>query len=72
MPRPGQWGPKFNYGHYDKNLDVFPARKYVVESIRFWVEKFHVDGIRFDATRAIANFDAMRELTHEAQSLSRP
>ncbi|HVZ72772.1 MAG TPA: alpha-amylase family glycosyl hydrolase [Polyangia bacterium] len=58
-----QWGPKFNYGHYDSNLDIFPARKYVIDSIRFWVEKFHVDGIRFDATRAIANFDAMKELT---------
>ena len=58
-----QWGPKFNYGHYDENLKVFPARKYVIESIRFWVEKFHIDGIRFDATRAIANFDALHELT---------
>ena len=58
-----QWGPKFNYGHYDENLKVFPARKYVIESIHFWVEKFHIDGIRFDATRAIANFDALRELT---------
>ncbi len=58
-----QWGPKFNYGHYDGNLKVFPARKYVIESIRFWVEKFHIDGIRFDATRAIANFDALHELT---------
>jgi 1,4-alpha-glucan branching enzyme len=57
-----QWGPKFNYAHYDENLGVFPARKYVIESIRFWVEKFHIDGIRFDATRAISNFDALREL----------
>ena len=57
-----QWGPKFNYGHWDENLKVFPARKYVIESIQFWVEKFHIDGIRFDATRAIANFDALREL----------
>jgi 1,4-alpha-glucan branching enzyme len=61
-----QWGPKFNYGHYDSNLKLFPARKYVTESIRFWVEKFHIDGIRFDATRAIASFDALRELTGAA------
>jgi 1,4-alpha-glucan branching enzyme len=61
-----QWGPKFNYGHYDENLGVFPARKYVVESIRFWVEKFHIDGIRFDATRGIANFDVLKELTTAA------
>jgi 1,4-alpha-glucan branching enzyme len=62
-PAEMQWGPKFNYGHYDENLKIFPARKYVIESIRFWVEKFHIDGIRFDATRAIANFDALHELT---------
>ncbi len=58
-----QWGPKFNYQHYDANLKLFPARKYVIESIHFWVEKFHIDGVRFDATRAISNFDALRELT---------
>jgi 1,4-alpha-glucan branching enzyme len=61
-----QWGPKFNYGHHDENLGVFPARKYVIESIKFWVEKFHIDGIRFDATRGIANFDVLKELTAAA------
>jgi 1,4-alpha-glucan branching enzyme len=63
-----QWGPKYNYSHYDKNLDVFPARKYVIDSIQFWVEKFHIDGIRFDATRAIKDFAVMRELADAAYS----
>ena len=45
------WGPKFNYAHYDSNHKIFPARKYVIESIQYWVEVFHIDGIRFDATR---------------------
>jgi 1,4-alpha-glucan branching enzyme len=58
-----QWGPKFNYEHFDANLKIHPARKYVIDSIRFWIDKFHIDGIRFDATRAIGNFDVMRELT---------
>lgn len=61
-----QWGPKFNYFHYDEEYDIFPARKYVIDSIAFWVEKFHIDGIRFDATRAIAHFDVMRELADAA------
>lgn len=61
-----QWGPKFNYAKWDDNLKVFPARKYVIESIQFWVEHFHIDGIRFDATRAIRDFDTMRELTDAA------
>lgn len=60
------WGPKYNYEHFDANLNVFPARKYVVDSIRFWIDKFHVDGIRFDATAALKNFDVMKELTDAA------
>ncbi len=61
-----QWGPKYNYDHYDSNLKLFPARKYVIESICSWLEHFHIDGIRFDATRALANFDVMREFTDAA------
>lgn len=57
------WGPKYNYARFDEKLKIFPARKYVWESIDFWMEKFHIDGIRFDATRAIANFDMLREMT---------
>lgn len=56
------WGPKYNYTHWDDNLKLFPARKYVLESIRRMVQWFHIDGIRFDATRAIRHFDVMREL----------
>ena len=65
-PASMQWGPKFNYGHYDPNLKLYPARKYVIESIMFWVEHFHIDGIRFDATRAIGDFNIMREFTDAA------
>jgi 1,4-alpha-glucan branching enzyme len=65
-PENMRWGPKYNYGFFDEKLNTFPARKYVIESIRTWIERFHIDGIRFDATRAIANFDVMRELTDVA------
>ena len=60
------WGPKFNYDHFDEKLKVFPARKYVIESIQFWVQVFHIDGIRFDATGAIKNFDVLREMADAA------
>ncbi len=52
-----QWGPKFNFYHHDTNLDVWPARQYVVDSIMFWVDTFHIDGIRFDATAIINNYE---------------
>jgi 1,4-alpha-glucan branching enzyme len=61
-----QWGPKFNFSHYDENLKLFPARKYVIESINAWIEHFHIDGIRFDATSAIKDFNIMREFTDAA------
>jgi 1,4-alpha-glucan branching enzyme len=57
-----QWGPKYNYLKYDEKHGVFPARKYVIDSIRRMVDWFHIDGIRFDATKAIGNFDVLREL----------
>lgn len=62
------WGPKYNFEHYDAVFDIFPARKYVIDSLLFWVEKFHLDGIRFDATAAIRNFDVMREFTDATYS----
>jgi 1,4-alpha-glucan branching enzyme len=65
-PQSMQWGPKYNFEHYDEHLKIFPARKYVIESIRDWVTHFHIDGIRFDATRAINNYDVMREFTDMA------
>lgn len=61
-----QWGPKFDYTHFDEKLNLFPARRYVIESIEFWIEHFHLDGIRFDATRAINDFGIMREFTDAA------
>ena len=63
-----QWGPKYDFFHYDEHLKIFPARKYVLDSILFWVEKFHIDGVRFDATRAMGNYEIMRELTDAAYS----
>lgn len=63
-----QWGPKFDFGHHDVHLDIIPARKYVLDSLLFWVEKFHIDGIRFDATRALCNFDTLKALADAAYS----
>ncbi|MGB3613468.1 MAG: alpha-amylase family glycosyl hydrolase, partial [Elainellaceae cyanobacterium] len=53
------WGPEFNYEHYDENLDIKPAWKFVGDTIQFWIEEYHIDGIRYDAARQIANYDFM-------------
>jgi 1,4-alpha-glucan branching enzyme len=61
------FGPKFNYEHHDENLNVWPARQHVIQAMRFWVDTFHLDGIRFDCTRALRYYDLLRwfhEVTH--------
>lgn len=60
------WGPEFNYQHYDENLDVKPAWQFIGDTVRFWIEEYHIDGIRFDAARQIANYDFMHWVVDEA------
>jgi 1,4-alpha-glucan branching enzyme len=61
------WGPEFNYEHYDEKLKIHPARKFIGETIRFWIEEYHLDGIRYDAARQIANYDFMHWIVQEAK-----
>ncbi|MEJ1931552.1 alpha-amylase family glycosyl hydrolase, partial [Nostoc sp. NIES-2111] len=60
------WGPEFNYNNYDEQLDIKPAWKYVGDVVRYWVEEYHLDGIRFDAVRQLANFEFLTWLAQEA------
>lgn len=62
------WGPEFNYEHYDEHLNTYPARKFVGDTIRFWIEEYHIDGIRYDAARQIENFDFMHWIVQEAKT----
>ena len=62
------WGPEFNYEEYDENLQTYPARRFIGEVVRYWVREFHIDGIRYDAARQIANYDFMRWIVEEAKA----
>ncbi len=62
------WGPEFNYEYYDENLQTYPARKFIGDTIRFWIEEYHIDGIRYDAARQIANYDFMHWIVEEAKN----
>ena len=59
------WGPEFNYEFFDERFGICPAREFILDSIRFWIYEYRIDGIRFDAAKQIDNFDALREfVTH--------
>ncbi|WP_013325003.1 alpha-amylase family glycosyl hydrolase [Gloeothece verrucosa] len=64
------WGPEFNYEHYDENLDVKPAWKFIGEVVRFWIEEYHIDGIRYDAAKQIANYDFMHWIVQETKKVA--
>ncbi|MBD2157405.1 alpha-amylase family glycosyl hydrolase [Leptolyngbya sp. FACHB-16] len=61
------WGPEFNYEFYDESLETYPARRFIGDTVRFWVENFHLDGIRYDAARQIANYDFMNWIVEETK-----
>ncbi len=64
------WGPEFDYEHYDEKLDTYPARKFVGDAVRYWTSEYHLDGLRFDAARQMANFDFMYWVTREAKRVA--
>jgi 1,4-alpha-glucan branching enzyme len=37
--------------------------------VKFWIEEYHIDGIRYDAARQIENYDLMHWLVHEAHKM---
>jgi len=61
------WGPEFNYEHYDENYQSYPARWFIGDVVRFWIQEYHIDGIRYDAARQIANYDFMHWIAQEAK-----
>lgn len=66
------WGPEFNYEHYDGNLDIRPAWKFIGDVVRFWTQEYHIDGIRYDAARQIDDYDFLYWITQEAKQTAGP
>jgi 1,4-alpha-glucan branching enzyme len=66
------WGPEFNYEHYDEQLETSPARRFIGDTVRYWVSEYHLDGIRYDAARQIGNYDFMGWITQEAKQAAGP
>lgn len=65
-PHEFSWGPEFNYEHYDENLDIKPVWQFIGDVVLFWIEEYHIDGIRYDAAKQIENYDFMHWITDQA------
>lgn len=64
------WGPEFNYEFIDEKLGINPALEFILDSIRFWILEYRIDGIRFDAAKEINSFDALRAFVFNARNMS--
>ena len=61
------WGPEFDYAKYDENLDIKPAWQFIGDVVKFWIEEYHIDGIRYDASKQIGNFDFLTWICEQAR-----
>lgn len=68
--RENYWGPEFNFDHYDENLDIKPAWSFIGDVVRFWIQEYHIDGIRYDGLRQLGNLDFMHWIAQEAKQLA--
>ncbi|MGG6242458.1 alpha-amylase family glycosyl hydrolase [Nodosilinea sp. AN01ver1] len=66
------WGPEFDYDHYDEHLDLCPAQEFVKEVVRFWISEYHIDGYRFDAVSQMGHFDFLKEIAGQNAQDAQP
>jgi maltooligosyltrehalose trehalohydrolase len=61
------WGAGINFdGEHSR-----PVREYFIQNILYWIEKFHFDGLRFDATQNIKDSSEkyiIQEMIEQAKS----
>jgi 1,4-alpha-glucan branching enzyme len=64
------WGPEFNYEYEDEALGIRPAWEFMGDVMQFWIQEYHIDGIRYDALKELDNFDFLYWITQKAQRLA--
>ena len=64
------WGPEFNYEFRDEKLGIIPALEFILNSVRFWIFEYRIDGIRFDAAKQINNLDALGSFVKNAREMA--
>lgn len=64
------WGPEFNFEYVDERFGFCPALDLLVDSVRYWILEYRIDGVRFDAARQLNNFDALRAFVASGREMS--
>ncbi|WP_445301571.1 alpha-amylase family glycosyl hydrolase [Microcoleus sp. MOSTC5] len=47
------WGPEFNCDNFDSKLGIRPAWKFIGDVVNFWIQEYHIDGIRRRCSAAV-------------------
>lgn len=50
-----EWGPAINYDGENSG----PVREFIIENAGYWIDEYHLDGLRLDATQTM--FDSSRD-----------
>ena len=61
-----EWGDAINFD----GPDAAPVREFIVANARYWIDEFHLDGLRLDATQQIFDDSSehlVKALTREAR-----
>ncbi len=59
-----EWGSPINFDDERSG----PVREFFLANVRYWIEEFHLDGFRFDATQSIFDDSEKHILTEMAQA----
>lgn len=66
------WGPELNYENYDSDRNIRPTWNFVRDVVQFWIREYHIDGIRYDAVRQIANYEFFDWLFDQIEVKGKP
>jgi maltooligosyltrehalose trehalohydrolase len=69
-PKQNEWGKAINF---DSNNNE-PVREFFTANAKYWIDEFHLDGLRFDATHAIRDSSPehiLGSITHQARQAAK-
>jgi maltooligosyltrehalose trehalohydrolase len=67
---PNEWGKSLNFDGETSG----PVREFFVENARYWIDEFHFDGLRLDATQSIVDHSprhVIADITEAARAAGR-